>query len=250
MTISLSPKLISIMIPSRSRFDKLLSTIQTFRAQLSPEQRALVEFIIRVDSDDLGTLRRLPDLPYSDFAIHVIISDRLGGYKDAWIYANQCARLSVGRYLLGWNDDAVFETPDWFTILQAQITQDRNAYSYWFGGTPTQVYAPNQPPRIEDWPCFIAHHRLFYDILGFFGAVGGVDSFLYYMLGPLGLIKKIETIKVHHLAWFQIPPEKRDETSHNNSRDGQMLPNDTQLIRQCQEKIIRFAQNQQHAKTL
>ena len=237
-------KLLSILIPSRTRFDKLRECIDTFLSQLSPEQRAFTEFIIKLDSDDTESIRRIPELPFAEIEIHVYVADKLQGYRDLYIFYNQCARLAKGRYLMMWNDDAKFRTINWFSIMLEEIRMSTGAASYWFAGTPTVVYTPGEAPREEDWPCFIAHHRVFYDIIGFYSHVGGVDSFLYYVLGPLGLLKKIQTIEVDHTAWFQIPENERDDTARNNAEDGQMLPTDFNVVRQAQERIKSFAQRQ------
>lgn len=237
-------KLLSILIPSRERFDKLLACVGMFVEQLSPEERAFTELIIKLDSDDHASIARIPELPFREIEIHVYIADKLQGYRDLYIFYNQCARLSKGRYLMMWNDDATFKTRGWFGRMLTEIQATPGAASYWFGGTPTLVYVPGEQPREEDWPCFIAHHRLFYEIMGFYAHVGGVDSFLYYVLGPLGLLRKIEDIHVDHAAWFQIPEGERDSTARNNAGEGQMLPTDFNVVRQCQERIRRFAERQ------
>ncbi|NDC38733.1 MAG: hypothetical protein EBZ48_11860 [Proteobacteria bacterium] len=236
-------KFLSVMIPSRSRFDKLLDCLRTFQYQLGPSSSE-VEFIVNLDSDDTVTLSRMKELPFASLDIKVIVSSKLGGYKDLFVFYNECARVARGQLLLMWNDDAHFKTAQWYSMLKSQVMQDTSAYSYWFGGTPSQVVTPGQSPSVQDWPCFIAHHRLFYQLLGFYGHQGGVDSFLYYVLGPLGLLKKIDQIQVDHLAWFQIPEKERDATAHNNSARGAMLPTNQDVVKRCQQRIVEFAQRQ------
>jgi len=237
-------KLLSILIPSRGRFDKLRECVERFLSQLSQEQQQIVEIIVKLDSDDHESIRRIPEIQTGATELHVYVADRLSGYRDLYVFYNQCARLAKGRFLMMWNDDARFKTDNWFSILLEEIRTSPGALSYWFAGTPTLIREEGKPDREEDWPCFIAHNRLFYEIMGFYSHLGGCDSFLYYVLGPLGLLKKIQSIEVDHLAWFQIPASERDATTVNNAAPGQMLPTDFEVVRQCQERIKSFAARQ------
>lgn len=245
------PKLLSIMIPTRDRFDKLVECIGNFVRQIGPNFLREIEILIKFDSDDKASLHRLSELDMANLPIKIIIADKLGGYKDLFHFYNALARISTGTFLMMWNDDANFKTEEWYTIFRNRLAQEKGAASYWFAGTPSMVQSPGQPARVEDWPCFIAHHRLLYNIIGFYGHVGGVDSFLYYVLGPLGLLKKFEDIHVNHLAWFQIPEKERDTTAHANAADGAMLPTDFKVVEECQRRIKEYVERQQsQPKTL
>ncbi len=238
-------KLLSILIPTRMRFEKLKFCLEKFATQLGADL-PLVEFIVKFDSDDTESIRRIPELGFGTIDLQTYVADRLGGYKDLYVFYNQLARLSRGRLLMMWNDDATFKTDNWFSILKDEFTKTPGAMSYWFGGTPTLIVEGDGiTKRIEDWPCFIAHHRLLYEIMGFYSHVGGCDSFLYYVLGPLGLLRKLNEIQVDHVAWFNIPENERDKVSHENAGPGQMLPTDFDVVRRCQERIRAFASRSQ-----
>lgn len=244
------PRFLTIMVPTRKRFEKLQHMLRSFLSQIPVEERSLVEFIIRFDSDDTESVQRIPELPFRDIDIQVIVGDKLGGYKDLYHFYNECAKLSFGQYLLMWNDDATFRNHDWFPRFRQVVQDNRTATSYWFAGTPTLIYEEGKNPRQDDWPCFIAHHRALYQIIGFYGDLGGVDSFLYYVLGPLGLLKKIQEIEIEHQAWFQIDPAERDETAVRNGDRGQMLPTDFAVVKECQERIVRFVQQRSGAPSM
>lgn len=169
----LQPKVLSIMIPTRARFDKLTECLRKFEGQLTPEERSSIEWIIKFDSDDTASLARIGELPHTTLDLKVIVGSKLGGYKDLFHFYNDCAALTRGTFLLMWNDDAHFRTEDWFFRFKARVTSAPTAFSYWFSGTPTLIAESGKPPRTEDWPCFIAHHRLFYQIIGFYGRQGG-----------------------------------------------------------------------------
>ena len=240
-----SEKFLSILIPTRLRFDKLTACLDKFASQIPTAQLSMVEFIIKFDADDHESIARINELPFDKFDLQVYVAPRLGGYKDLYVFYNQCARLSHGKLIMMWNDDATFKTENWFEILQREFVSGTSARSYWFGGTPTTVQNPDRTMQVQDWPCFIAHHRLFYEIIGFYSHIGGVDSFLYYVLGPLGLLQKIEEIEVDHIAWFNIPENERDKTSLHNSEPGQMLPTDFKVVEWCHKRLRDYAARQQ-----
>ena len=153
-------KFLSVMIPSRSRFDKLLDCLRTFQSQLGPSSSE-VEFIVNLDSDD--TLSRMKELPFASLDIKVIVSSKLGGYKDLFVFYNECARVARGQLLLMWNDDAHFKTAQWYSMLKSQVMQDTSAYSYWFGGTPCRLSPRVNLRRFKTGPalsriigCFIS----------------------------------------------------------------------------------------------
>ena len=236
--------LISFLIPSRQRFDDLKSCVECLLSQIGEENYNTVEFVIKFDEDDSESISRYSELPLEKVSFKLLVSNRLGGYKDLFRFYNDMAKISRGRFMMMWNDDAKFETNDWFVKFVQQVEQDgKVAYSYWFRGSPTTVFEQGSTEPVQkEWPCFIAHHRLLYSVIGYFSGIGGCDSFLYYVLGPLGLLKKIESITVDHEPWFQIDEDKRDAISQANSEEGQVIMTNFKEVQLCQQKIIKHVQ--------
>lgn len=236
--------LLSFLIPSRERFDKLLSCIENLMATIPQSEHVKIELLIKLDSDDTESIARIHELPSDRYNIQTLVSDRLGGYRDLYRFYNRLARIASGAFLMCWNDDAQFKTLNWYELFLKEVQTAPSIKSYWFGGTKTMVYSKEGEGREEDWPCFIAHHKKLYDVIGFYSGVGGVDSFLYYVLHPMGLFHQIKEIEIDHVATQHIPVDQRDAVTQANSQDGQMVKTDFRVVRYCQERIVNFVRGQ------
>jgi len=78
------------------------------------------ELVFRVDDDDLETQKFLEDYPY---AVQVIIGPRFGGYASLSTFFNEAAAAATGDVLMIGNDDMVFQTEDWPTLLLEAANQ-------------------------------------------------------------------------------------------------------------------------------
>jgi hypothetical protein len=102
--------MISILIPSRGRFDSLLKTVGSFCALAITRD---FEILIKLDCDDHESIRRQGELDNFGPSIHVVIGPRLRGYFDLNKFYNCLAALSSGRWLCLFNDDARMVTTGW-----------------------------------------------------------------------------------------------------------------------------------------
>ena len=201
--------LITFLIPSRNRYDKLLDCIRNIERQTN-DYRDEVQVIIRLDQDDQESKKIINE----EFKISMkyIIGERGRGYCDLYKYYNECAYISRGRYLLMWNDDSNFKNDDWFSIFRNQTKLDNDKlYSYWFSGTPTTEYFPDGTSRYRDWPCFIALNRKVFEKMGFYSMHQQNDTFLYHLLEPIDYLRKINEISVEHIAAIDIEDAEADE---------------------------------------
>jgi hypothetical protein len=107
--------LLTILLPSRHRFDMLSHTIDTF-IEKARDPRNL-EIIIKLDEDDSETIKRISELR-SDSLIKIIISPRLNGYASLHEYTNEMVKLATGDWVLFTNDDSTMETAAWDTMLE------------------------------------------------------------------------------------------------------------------------------------
>ena len=234
-------KFLSILFPSRGRFASLANCLGSLIGQLSNEEREQVEVIIRLDSDDSDTLIQLSQLPYDKISIRFLVGDRGNGYADIYKWVNEMARLSTGTYILGWGDDIEFKTPDWFSILKRKSLELNYACCFWFANKPIRVKMKSGEELMQEWPCTPALHRSLFEVMGCMSGVGGVDSFLAYVLDPLGLLKKIPEIRIDHTPWFDVPENSRDQTARDIFQDGRLLPTNWREVEACRQRIIDFA---------
>ena len=211
--------LISFLIPTRKRLSKLIYCLECINSQKNVEE---IEVILRLDLDDKESQNILQ---YSyNFKLKIIIGTRGQGYKELYKYYNECAFISSGKYLLMWNDDANFKTKNWFDKFNSRILKDQtespnNEYSYWFAGTPTTEYFSDGSKRYRDWPCFIALNRKSFKKLGFYSMHTLSDTFLYHILEPIDLFRKIDNIYIDHVAAINMKNEDKDNISQDSSNN-------------------------------
>lgn len=241
-------KFLSILFPSRGRFASLSDCLNKLISQLSASEREQVEILVRLDSDDLDTLKQINELPFDKISLRFIVGHRGQGYADIYIWMNEMARLSTGRYILAWSDDAEFKTPNWFSILQNKSRELNRACCFWFSNKPILTAKKSGEKLMQEWPCTPALHRSIFNAMGCMSGVGGVDSFLAYVLEPLGLLEKIQEIYVEHTPWFDLPGQMRDQTAIENSAPGKMLPTNWNEVEACKKRIVAYVAAQEKSQ--
>lgn len=158
--------MISVLIPSRGRVERLLETIKSFEG-------LGVEILVAVDEDD-------PQLDaYQRSHLNLFITPRYG-YAHLEKYFNDLAGNAKGEWLLPWNDDArlVEGNPE---ELVKDLRSDR-FHVVIFGG---DKHFPMMSRGLYDW-------------LGHVSMGPSVDSYLH-ALGVRGdILKDREAILVEH----------------------------------------------------
>lgn len=108
-------KLCAVLIPSRSRFDRLLNTIRSVIACAGSDD---FEIIVRLDFDDpqlpacIASLGAFPQ-------VRAVIGHRLGGYADIDpVFNTEMSRLTSAKWIWLMNDDAVMEGEKWVEKLR------------------------------------------------------------------------------------------------------------------------------------
>lgn len=109
--------LLTILIPSRYRFDRLVSCIDSYVNLASDKKN--VEFIIKFDTDDLESFSRINEIR-KDINIKYLVTDRLNGYNSLHEYANYMYKLATGTWIMFCTDDAKILTKDWDLVLDKQ----------------------------------------------------------------------------------------------------------------------------------
>lgn len=105
---------ISLILPSRGRFDNLKRMIEScFNMASNP---SAIELIVRIDFDDAASTARLNEL--AGFKnVKAIMGWRANGYPSIHTFINECAALSTGLWISSLNDDCWFESRNWDVAL-------------------------------------------------------------------------------------------------------------------------------------
>lgn len=107
--------ILTVLLPSRNRFDMLLKTINSFANTC--KNISNLEIIIKLDDDDTSSISRLEEIR-KDVNIKVIISSQLNGYASLHEYANEMVKSATGDWCLFGNDDCLMMTKDWDDIIE------------------------------------------------------------------------------------------------------------------------------------
>jgi hypothetical protein len=173
--------MISVLIPSRGRFDSLLKTVGSFCAQAITRD---FEVLIKLDSDDHESIRRLGELDNFGPSIHVVVGPRLRGYFDLNKFYNCLAALSSGRWLFLFNDDARMVTTGWDLILNGRADSARPVFIWPHTEWDYPAHGPN---RLADLAIYAeSKHYDFpiisrgaYDLMGHFSMSCLNDVYIY-----------------------------------------------------------------------
>ena len=100
-------KKISVLVPTRMRLERLSTLLASFEETV-PNKNA--ELVFRVDEDDKWSQNFLVGHP-------VVIGPRGKGYGDMPKFYNEMVAIASGNVIMCGNDDMVFRTFDWPTLL-------------------------------------------------------------------------------------------------------------------------------------
>ena len=128
-------KLVSVLIPTRGRVNRLERCIKSF--ETNTEDHSKIELICKVDEDDIETISFLTDYK-SDILIKFIVSPRNNGYGSLHDFYNKMAELSEGKFLYIFNDDIYMDTFGWEKIVE----QNSNTFCILAHNTYVEANSP------------------------------------------------------------------------------------------------------------
>jgi hypothetical protein len=97
---------VSVLVPTRHRVERLRTLISSFYATTCEQ----ADLVFRVDEDDLETIQFL-------LGRKVVIGPRYQGYQSMPLFYNELFAAATGDVLLCGNDDMVFRTASWPSII-------------------------------------------------------------------------------------------------------------------------------------
>lgn len=185
---------VSVLIPTRGRPARLKTMLDSY---LETTSWLNSELVFRCDDDDPETFAylksRLLECPQ-----RIIVGPRLGGYQSMPVFYNEMFAAATGDVLMCGNDDMVFKTPDWPTLLLNAANQ------YPDGVFDFGVDAPNETHYPFSVVSRIAAERLgfLWDPSIFWG-----DIYLRDVMGSLGRAMMLPSVTVDH-EWAGRNPDR------------------------------------------
>ena len=147
--------MISVMIPTRGRPDKLLESAHSLLDMASEPDS--VEILAAVDSDDRATLADLPTL------LRPLILAPVG-YERLYVYYNAMAAKAKGDWLMMYGDDCIMQTKGWDNLFKPLNAQ--------------KIIYANGTHTSSGNPCFPCISRAFYEEMGCISQFWACDTWL------------------------------------------------------------------------
>jgi hypothetical protein len=106
-----------VLVPTRRRLDRL----RVLRESFAGTTDGKAELVFRVDDDDVETQDELCGSAWLELTrvahVVVVIGPRLQGYRSLPAFFNELATAAGGDVLMCGNDDMVFRTPGWPSLI-------------------------------------------------------------------------------------------------------------------------------------
>jgi len=174
-------KLISVILPSRKRLDLLQKTLDSIYSLADPKNDNF-EVIIKFDLDDIESLEYIKSWNSERKGVTFVINDRGLGWLNMVDFVEDMIDLAKGEWILNVNDDMVFLTQDWNTLLEKRLTDFKfyapyvNQYHFAF---------PVYPKKVKQ-------------ILGHLAPHNQIDAYLFSLFYKLDRIERINEVKFYH----------------------------------------------------
>ena len=172
---------ISIILPSRKRLEGLNDTLFSILETSDPENLNF-EVIVKVDFDDLDTIDYIKNWDNEFENITFIVNSRRQGWLNMTDYVENMIDISKGKWILNVNDDVIFKTQNWNTILSNQL----NGFKIYF-------------PKTDGYPqSFPIYPKKLKEILGHISLTNQIDTYLYRLSMETGIETYIDDVYIEH----------------------------------------------------
>jgi glycosyltransferase involved in cell wall biosynthesis len=180
---------VSVLVPTRGRPDQLRRMISSFYQTTE----WVAELVFRVDDDDRETQAIL-----RAFGEVYITGPRLEGYKSLPVFFNELAAHASGDVLMCGNDDMIFKTEGWDTIIldQANCYPDGIFdFGYATHNAPNFPFATVSKQVVKELG-FLFDPRIFWG-----------DIYLRDVMAHFGRAMMIDDLEIEH-DWMGHKPDK------------------------------------------
>ena len=171
---------VSVLVPTRGRLERLQTLLSSFEE--TTDGRA--ELVFRVDEDDRDTLDFL-----TEFRYRLVVGPRLAGYRSLPEFFNEMAKVAQGDVLMCGNDDMVFRTHGWPSLILEEASK------YPDGMFDIGVSTLNE----DHYPWCIVSRKVV-DTLGFLWdpRIFWGDIYLRDVMSALGRTVKLPSVEIEH----------------------------------------------------
>lgn len=185
--------LISVLFPTRNRPELACEAIYSLVSTCTNPKN--LEFIFKIDSDDIVTLPIL--LRYCEsMSYKIIISPRGNGYKDMHHWVNDMSAISSGDWLMIFNDDARMTSKGWDSIVE-------NTDPYYipgFGGSyEICLFIAISAKRLGAWE-FPILRREVYKLLGHYSLSPHNDNWIYSVMNKVNAAISLNNVIINHFS--------------------------------------------------
>lgn len=104
--------LVSILLPTRKRVDRLIKSVNSFYATARIKDR--FDIHLKIDDDDDET----QSVEFNGPKVIKHVSPRGNGWKDFNLWIGDMASQADGEWVWMWNDDCIIETENWDDMLK------------------------------------------------------------------------------------------------------------------------------------
>lgn len=190
--------LVTVMIPTRGRPDKLQRAIRSLYDYAYNRER--IEVLLRVDDDDEATLKMLTTTPLNATAL---VGPRGRGYLDLHRHIHDMASRARGRWLMAFNDDAAIVGSEWDKQLDMVIATDDGSDFHRDGDTGALwldnlwLLIPTMRARPTSNEFFIVHREVF-EVLGHLSLNMGMDLWLDNIFTTIDRLMVMPNIHIEH----------------------------------------------------
>lgn len=173
---------LSIILPSRKRLEGLHNTLTSIYS-LVDINNVNFEIIVKFDFDDTDSIDYIKEWNNQYENITFMVNSRRQGWLNMVDYVEDLIRSSRGEYILSINDDMVFKTQNWNTLLEPYLKDSFN------------IIFPFVNGYRESFPVF---PRKIFSILGHISLHNQIDTYLLKLGERVGINKYIEEVKFYH----------------------------------------------------
>lgn len=172
---------ISIVLPTRKRVEFLNETLYSIYSLADPDN-VNFEILLKVDFDDLETLQYINNWSNEYENLYFVVNSRKQGFTSLVDHVEDLIDLAKGKYILAANDDLVFETQNWNTLLENRLKEFKIYFPYINGYREGLWCVPKE----------------LYTILGHVSHHSQIDTYLNWLGQVLGISEYIDEVRVFH----------------------------------------------------
>lgn len=198
--------MISILMPTRGRFDSFLKSINSLYDNSSDVNN--FEVLIAMDNDDIENIEKVHRILKPNMKLFIYERQF---YKGLQNYYNDLSNKSVGDSLFLWNDDALMNSKNWDLEI---INNHKNGFCVLNPMVDTMMDVWDK----EGWVLFPIIPRKWLEITGCWSLVPACDSWVGSIAARLGVVKNIPNVVVTHDR-YDLTENNLDQTYYDARND-------------------------------